>query len=83
MVTVFRDGALRFAIYSNDHEPVHVHVLTPDGSATLDLSGPDVRLDRVHGLSNRQARDALAMGRLRRDEFRSRWEDIHGPIRSR
>ncbi len=38
MVTVLREAGLRFVIFTDDHEPAHVHVYG-DGSAEIDLVG--------------------------------------------
>jgi hypothetical protein len=42
MVTVLREGGLRVRIYTDDHEPAHVHVVG-DGIARVSLV-PDVKL---------------------------------------
>jgi hypothetical protein len=39
MVTVHRDGGLRFAIFKDDHDPAHVHV-SGSGEAKVNLIGP-------------------------------------------
>jgi hypothetical protein len=37
MPTVFTQGGFRFFFYSNDHEPVHVHVLYGTGEAVYSM----------------------------------------------
>ena len=39
MVTVMRAEGLRVVIFTNDHEPAHVHVFG-DGEAKINLRGP-------------------------------------------
>lgn len=40
MVTAHREGGFRIAIYTDDHEPAHVHVLG-DGEVIVNLVGRD------------------------------------------
>ena len=40
MVTVHREGGFRFALYRDDHEPAHVHVIK-DGEVVINLIGQD------------------------------------------
>lgn len=37
MPTLFRAFGLRFFFYSNEHEPIHLHVRNADGEAKLDV----------------------------------------------
>jgi hypothetical protein len=57
MVTVHREAGFRFAIYRDDHEPAHVHVLK-DGEVIVKLVGangkPEVR--QAYGSSNADIR---------------------------
>ena len=43
---------LRFFFYSEDHEPMHVHVQRDNNTAKFDFSGDEVFLVYNHGLSN-------------------------------
>jgi histidinol phosphatase-like PHP family hydrolase len=58
MVTVHREAGLRFVIFTDDHEPAHVHVLG-DGHAKINLSGAD-------GLPELATNDRLKSGDLRK-----------------
>jgi hypothetical protein len=40
MPTVLRIGALRVAVYPNDHRPAHVHVIGRGHEAVFILKGP-------------------------------------------
>jgi len=40
MVTVHRESGLRFVIFTDDHEPAHVHVFG-DGAAKIELIGEE------------------------------------------
>lgn len=37
MQTLFRAFGLRFFFYSNEHEPIHLHVRNADGEAKFDV----------------------------------------------
>ena len=46
MPTLFRAFGLRFFFYSNEHEPIHIHVRNADGEAKFNV-------ERVECVSNR------------------------------
>jgi len=37
MPTLFRAFGLRFFFYSNEHEPIHIHIRNADGEAKFDI----------------------------------------------
>ena len=80
MPTVLRIGALRVAIYPNDHRPAHVHVIGDGHEAVFRLNCPagPVELREnygfpAHDLARIQSAlfDKLA-------ELCGAWENIHG-----
>lgn len=79
MVVVHRAHGFRFVIYTNDHEPAHVHVIGA-GLMKINLSGADGRpeLIEVRGMKASDVRRLYAEVALRRDEFLAEWERIHG-----
>ncbi|HEU0014209.1 MAG TPA: DUF4160 domain-containing protein [Longimicrobium sp.] len=38
MPTVLRAGGFRFAFFSDDHEPAHVHAFMQDGVAIIEIA---------------------------------------------
>jgi hypothetical protein len=81
MVTVLRAHGLRVVIFTNDHDPAHVHVFG-DGEAKINLLGADGAPELVwaEGMSRGDIRRAL---RLVADELTTllaRWEEIHGRV---
>jgi hypothetical protein len=80
MVTICRADGLRVIIFTDDHEPAHVHVFS-DGHAKIDLVGPDGEPELVWavGMKRNEVRRALALVTEHRDEFLERWRTIHGP----
>jgi hypothetical protein len=80
MPTVLRIGALRVAIYPNDHRPAHVHVIGRGHEAVFTLNGPagTVAIRENYGFSARdlaRIQDVLAENI---SALASAWERIHG-----
>jgi hypothetical protein len=79
MPTIHREHGLRFAIYTDDHEPAHVHVFG-DGELKVVLRGTGGLPQLVHAIAMKPAdrRRALDVVRARQAEFLARWDEIHG-----
>lgn len=75
MVTVHREGGMRFVIYLDDHDPAHVH-LYGDGEARIDIV--TLRILSIRGMNRRDAARPLAITTEHRDLFLQRWTEIHG-----
>jgi hypothetical protein len=79
MVTVHREGGFRFAIYRDDHEPAHVHVMK-DGEVIVNLAGeggkPEVR--QAYGTSRADLRKIFRIVAARQAEFLAKWQEMHG-----
>ena len=78
MVTVHRFDGLRFVIFSNDHDPAHVHVIGAGCEAKVQLVGEAPVLIWQAGFSPKDLRRIAE--EVRRERFRllKRWKDIHG-----
>ncbi len=74
MPTVLEAFGLRFFFYSDEHTPVHVHVVKGDGSAKIELM-PDVRIVRNDGLKKKDTARALALAKMFREEILAKWEE--------
>lgn len=79
MVTIYRAHGLRIVIFSDDHEPAHVHAFG-DGQAKINLVGPDGRplLVWAEDMKRSDVRRAMDMVTERQAEFLARWREIHG-----
>lgn len=75
MVTVLREAGFRFVIYTDDHEPAHVHVYG-DSEARIDIQ--IVRPISNRGMRKRDLSVALAIVGLNRDMLLAKWREIHG-----
>jgi hypothetical protein len=79
MVTIYRAHGLRIIIFTDDHEPAHVHVFG-DGQAKINLIGPDgfPALVWAEGMKANDLRRAVQLVRDQREEFLAKWREIHG-----
>lgn len=76
MVTVHRAHGLRFIIYTQDHQPAHIHVRGPEGEARINLLTG--RLMTNFGLSAPDVRRAVAEVMDQQERLLAEWERIHG-----
>jgi hypothetical protein len=66
-------------IFTNDHQPAHVHAIGAGGEAKIDFGGAgEPRLDWAVGLSNADIRRAMAEVARERDWMMEAWVRIHG-----
>jgi hypothetical protein len=79
MVTVHRFDGFRFAIYSNDHEPAHIHVIGAGSEAKIQLAGKQgLTLIWQFGIRPAEMRKIMVeVGRKQKDLL-SKWDEIHG-----
>ena len=79
MVTVHREGGFRIAIYKDDHEPAHVHVIK-DGEVIVSLAGVDGRpeLRQSRGATTADIRKSLRIVTEQQMHLLAKWKDIHG-----
>ncbi len=78
MVTIHRAHGLRFIIFTDDHQPAHVHVFG-DGQAKINLLGLDgwPELVWANGMKRSELRRAMAVVREHREVSLLRWNEIH------
>ena len=79
MVMVYRQFGLRFGIYTDDHEPAHVHVIG-DGEMKVVIRGANGLPEMAYktGFKPRDRRGALEVVLERQDEFLVHWDEIQG-----
>ena len=75
MVTVLREAGMRFIIYTDDHEPAHVHVYG-DGEARIDILRMILTSNR--GMTKPDLARALAIVQRERELLLAKWREIHG-----
>lgn len=79
MVTIHRAHGLRIIIFTEDHEPAHVHVFG-DGQAKVNLVGTDGApvLVWAEGMKASDLRRAMQIVRDEQAQFLARCREIHG-----
>ena len=79
MVTIFQAHGLRIVIFSDDHEPAHVHVFG-DGHAKINLLGANGQpaLIWAEGMKRNEVRRAMAVVTEQQAVFLARLRKIHG-----
>lgn len=82
MAEVFRSKGCVVKVFSDDHEPAHVHVSSAEQEIKIDISGP-VAVVLKSGKKRRQyadakfTRQALQLVESRLAEVKAAWEAIH------
>lgn len=74
MPSVFTKNGFRFFFYSNDHEPLHVHVRKGGGEAVFDVE-PRVRLRESAGMKTADILRAEELAREHRPLIISKWHE--------
>ena len=79
MVTIHRSRGLSIVIFTDDHEPAHVHVFG-DGHVKINLLGGDGCPELVFARDMKRAviRRAMQIVIDNQAAFLERWRDIHG-----
>jgi hypothetical protein len=79
MVTIHRAQGLRVIIFTDDHEPAHVHVFG-DGQVKINLVGPGGGPELVwaEGAKRNEVRRAMQIVTEQQAAFLARWREIHG-----
>ena len=79
MPTLFRQDGFRVVIYTDDHEPSHVHVLKGETEVEIDLGSETKPPTIVFSRGKRSdAKKALALVIDRQTNLLEAWRTIHG-----
>ena len=78
MPTLFILFGMRFCFYTEDHEPIHVHVIAHGIEAKFNLD-PEVTLVYNKGLTSREVRLAKELIEENEEIIRERWKAIFYP----
>jgi hypothetical protein len=80
MGTLLRIDGWRVMIYSLDHPPAHVHLVSPDGRAKIALNCPDgpVVPIEARGIDAGTLKRTLRLIENERLALCHAWRDIHG-----
>ena len=75
MPTLFFYLGLRFFFYSNDHEPIHVHVSSGDAEAKFRIE-PEIVLIENNGLKSREIRQSIMAIEENKEVIIERWKEF-------
>ena len=80
MPTVLRTGSLRFVVWLNDHSTAHVHVISGDAEAMIELGGQGARPRLIvnFGMKRSDLANALRAVHENQAVLLERWRAIHG-----
>lgn len=71
-----KDG-YNFFFYSNEHEPIHVHVRNGNGKAKFDVTN-EVQLLESRGMKIQELRKAQELAEENVETIRSKWHEFFG-----
>ena len=76
MPTIFEKEGYRFFFYSNDHEPIHVHVRRGGGEAVFSME-EEVALRESSGLKVAELARAQELAQQNKRLIIERWHERH------
>jgi hypothetical protein len=77
MPLVFEKEGFRFAFYSNDHKPIHVHVRKAGAEAIFDVD-EEVELRESQGFKIKDLNKAQRLAEENRDLIIQKWNEHLG-----
>ena len=77
MPTIFILFGFRFLFYANDHEPIHVHVISQDGEAKFKV-GDEVTLMDNKGMKPKDLKLAESIIEENKELVITEWIKIYG-----
>ena len=80
MPTVLRKNGFQVIIWTNDHEPMHVHVFKAEGELVINLGNgkAEISIRENYGMRNTDLRRALSLISRNHDLLLEKWREIHG-----
>ena len=76
MPTIFEIFGLRFFFYSDEHRPIHVHVVKGDDDAKIRIED-EVKLVYNHGLKAKDLKRALELAKMYKEDIINTWNEYH------
>jgi hypothetical protein len=72
-----REDGFRFGMWSNDHEPPHVHAYNGDGEAVIEIRTLVVR--RFVGMKSKDVTKAVGIVAEQSEKLLEEWRRLHDP----
>ena len=76
MPTVLRKNGFEFKVYTDDHEPMHVHAIHQGRSVLIEFEN-EIRVRRSRGVSDRNINRMLRIVEDNQNYFQQRWREIY------
>jgi hypothetical protein len=76
MGVAYREDGFRFSMWSNDHEPPHVHAYNGDGEAVIEIRTLVVR--RYVGMKPKDVAKAVWIVAEQAEMLLEQWRRLHG-----
>lgn len=77
MPTLFELFGIRFYFYSDEHLPIHVHIVNGDGRAKVNVE-PEIEVVSNNGIKHKDIKKALIVIETYRDDIIAAWREYHG-----
>lgn len=77
MPTLFELFGIRFYFYSDEHLPIHVHIVNGDGRAKIVVE-PKIEVVSNNGIKPKDIKKALVVIETYKDEIINAWREYHG-----
>jgi hypothetical protein len=74
MPVVFQRNGYKFFFYSNDHEPIHIHVRKGGGEAVFNVAD-EVDLRESHGLKIKELSQAQELAEEHKEIIIQKWHE--------
>jgi hypothetical protein len=78
MPTIIRKGNLRFVIYTNDHNPAHVHIIKGDKEAEAKFRIDSGKCIENNGFSKQAINKLSKLVIINQKALKEAWEEYHG-----
>lgn len=80
MPTVLREDGFEFMIYTNDHEPEHVHAHKAGKEVIIDIVSENtpVSIREIIRMSKKDTRKAVTIAQKHQIYLLEKWREIHG-----
>lgn len=77
MPTILQLFGLKFRVYVRDHEPIHVHVISQDGEAKIQVEG-EIKVISNHGMKPKDLKMAEIVVEENQEYIITEWVKIYG-----
>ena len=74
MPIIFEQDGFKFFFYSNDHEPIHVHVRYSGGEAVFNVNHK-IELRESHGLKVKELSKAQSLAEANKQLIMEKWNE--------